>query len=139
MNRCFDAPARQCAWRSGRVLILLLACLPVAWLIAWSITGISRAAPRTPPATPHAERIDTQRLRSAARAGDLSSTRLLVATLLARYDAFGDEAALGDAFDRLAESWAGNEAFGPEAAQDYVARYCDRDVLALHPFCGEAE
>jgi hypothetical protein len=140
MNRCFIALRRQDAWLSGRVLLLSIACLPLVWLIAWSAIGISKAAARTPVAH-HEDRADPalQHLRRRASSGDLASTRLLVATLLGHYEAGGRGTALHEAFDRLAQSWTQDEAFGPEAAQAYVARYCDRDALAFHPFCEEAE
>ena len=140
MITCFVALRRQDAWLSGRVLLLILVCLPLAWLIAWSAIGISNAAARTHVAH-HEDPVDLelQHLRRAARSGDLASTRLLVATLLSQYEADGKGAALHEAFDRLEQSWTGNEAFAPEAMQAYVSRYCGREVLAFHPFCEEAE
>lgn len=144
MNGAFEASIRKGVRLLGGLLVLSLACLPVLLVISWSAVGISKAAAwgmQAAPPEQHVDRIDpeVQRLRNAARAGDVSSTRLLVETLLDRYEARGDGAALQEAFDRLAQSWSGDTAFGPEAVQAYVAHYCSRDALALHPFCEEAE
>jgi hypothetical protein len=141
MNGAFETRVREGARLLIGPLVLSLACLLVLLLISWSAVGISKAAAWSIQAAPPEHRVDdeVQRLRSAARAGDVSSTRLLVATLLERYEARGDSAALQEAFDRLAQSWSGDAAFEPEAAQAYVARYCGHDALASHPFCDEDE
>ena len=141
MNPLFEALLRNGTGLARRLLLLSLACLPVLMLISWSAVGISKAAAWMPPHPSPALRADpaVQRLRSAARAGDIASERLLVATLVARYDAVGDNAALGEAFDRLLQSWASDVAFDPEVAQAYFDRYCGRAALAWHPICNEAE
>lgn len=141
MNKAFEARLRHGASLLRRLLVLSLACLPALLLISWSAVGISKAAAWMQPHPPPAPRVDpeVQRLRSAAHAGDIASERLLVATLVARYEAVGDDAALGEAFDQLLQSWTSDVAFDPEAAQAYFARYCGRAALAWHPICSEAE
>jgi len=141
MNKAFEVLFRSGAGLPRVLLVLSLACLPALLLISWSAVGISKAAAWMPPHPPSAQRVDPEirRLRSAARAGDIASERLLVATLISRYEAAGENAALGEAFDQLLQSWTSDAAFDPEAAQAYFVRYCGRAALAWHPICNEAE
>ena len=141
MNKAFEALCRSGTGLPRRLLVLSLACLPVLLLISWGAVGMSKAAAWLQPHPPPAQRVDPEirRLRSAAHAGDIVSERLLVATLVARYEAAGDDAALGEAFDQLLESWTSDAAFDPEAAQAYFDRYCGRATLAWHPICNEGE
>ena len=80
MNQVFEALLRNGTGLARRLLLLSLACLPVLLLISWSAVWISKAAAWMPPHPSPALRADpaVQRLRSAARAGDIASERLLV-------------------------------------------------------------
>lgn len=141
MNKAFEARWRDVAGLLGRLIVLLAACLSALALISWSAVGISKAAAWGQAPPPPAQRADPEvrRLRSAAHAGDIASERLLVATLIARYESAGDDAALGEAFDQLLQSWTSDVAFDPELAQAYFDRYCGRPALAWHPICTEGE